>query len=404
MSTSLVSSNSNITQSLAAYKSEIIYELAGILDYWERNSVDTGQGGFYGAVDINNVPNLRADKSLILNSRILWTFSAAHHFNPKPGYRKLADRAFNYLNTFFWDTKNAGAYWSVKANGAPSDRNKQVYGEGFLIYAFSEYYKISGNLEALDKAKNLYQTLQIKCKDLKNGGYYEAFNADWEAIEDKAITQGKAGRRKSMNTHLHLIEAFANLYQVYPDAELRAEIERMLSLFHEKIIPNGRTQILFFSDDWSSKGEAVSFGHDIESAWLLLETSKTIKSPIWSNKMQVLAVNMAIEAAKGVDPEDGGMWHESTAGVLNTQKHWWPQAEAMVGFYNAYQLTGDQRFLQLSLNSWSFIKNKLKSPTGEWIWGIDEQEKSMTREGKIGPWKGPYHNSRACMEILKRLG
>ena len=207
-----------------------------------------------------------------------------------------------------------------------------------------------------------------------------------------------------MNTHLHLIEAFANLYQACPEPALKTEIETMLSIFHEKIIPNGRTQIQFFSDDWSPTTTAVSFGHDIESAWLLLETAETIRNSIWIDKMQVLAVSMALEAAKGVDTEDGGMWHENTAGHLNTQKHWWPQAEAMVGFYNAYQLTGDRHFFQRSLNSWSFIKNKLKSPSGEWMWGINERGQAMTREGKIGPWKGPYHNSRACMEMLKRLG
>lgn len=382
----------------------MLSELADILDFWKGNSVDAGQGGFYGAVDINNVPNLRADKGLILNARILWAFSAAHQISPKASYQSLADRAFHCLNTFFWDHKHAGAYWSLRPNGTPSDTHKQVYAEGFLIYAFSEYYKISGNLQALEKAKQLYAVLHEKSKDLKYGGYFEAFSENWAPIEDTVITQGKAHQTKSMNTHLHLIEAFANLYQVSPEPALKTEIETMLSIFHEKIIPNGRTQIQFFSDDWSPTTAAVSFGHDIESAWLLLESAETIRNSAWIDKMQVLAVNMALEAAKGIDPEDGGLWHENTAGHLNTQKHWWPQAEAMVGFYNAYQLTGDRHFFQRSFNSWSFIKNKLKSPSGEWLWGIDETGKPMTREGKIGPWKCPYHNSRACMEILKRLG
>jgi mannobiose 2-epimerase len=390
-------------QSPSTFKKEIKIELNEILTFWEKYSVDVENGGFYGAVDVNNVPNVQADKGLILNCRILWTFSAAYQMDPKQGYKKLANRTFNYLNTYFWDAKNKGAYWSVKSTGIPSDTHKQVYAEGFMIYAFTEYYKISKNPQALEKAKIIYQVLQDKCKDQKNGGYYEAYDATWKPIDDNTITQGKADQKKSMNTHLHLIEAFANLYQVYPDKKLKAEIETMLAIFHEKIIANGTTQTLFFTDDWSPRSEAVSFGHDIESAWLLLETAETIKNPTWIKKMKTLAINMAIEAEKGIDPKDGGMWNEKNQGHINTEKHWWPQAEAMVGYFNAFQLTGNKKFYALSLGSWSFIKSELKSPTGEWFWGIDEGKEPMMRNGKIGPWKGPYHNGRACLEILKRI-
>jgi len=364
----LLFAHSIFAQSPFAFKKEIRTELKQILSYWEKYSVDAEKGGFYGAVDVNNVPNTQADKGLILNSRILWTFSAAYQMDPKTAYKKLADRAFNYLNTYFWDAKNKGAYWSVKPDGTPSDTHKQVYAEGFMMYALAEYVKISKNPQALEKAKIIYQVLQTTCKDLKNGGYFEAYNESWMPIEDKTITEGKADQKKSMNTHLHLIEAFANLYQVYPDKNLKIEIENLLSIFYKKIIANGKTQTLFFTDDWSPRSEAVSFGHDIETAWLLLETAETIKNPIWIKKMKALAVNMAIEAEKGIDPKDGGMWNEKNQGHLNIQKHWWPQAEAMVGFYNAYQLTGNKKFYQLSLGSWSFIKSNLKSPTGEWLW------------------------------------
>lgn len=390
-------------QSLSTFKKEIKIELNEILAYWEKYSVDVENGGFYGAVDVDNVPIGQADKGLILNSRILWTFSAAYQMDAKPGYKKLADRAFNYLNTYFWDAKNKGAYWSVKSSGIPSDTHKQVYAEGFMIYAFAEYYKISKNPQALEKAKIIYQVLQTECKDQKNGGYFEAYDATWKPIQDNTITQGIVDQKKSMNTHLHLIEAFANLYQVYPDKKLKAEIETMLAIFHEKIIANGKTQTLFFTDDWTPRSEAVSFGHDIESAWLLLETAETIKNPMWIKKMKTLAINMAIEAENGIDPKDGGMWNEKNQGHINTEKHWWPQAEAMVGYFNAFQLTGNKKFYDLSIGSWSFIKSELKSPTGEWYWGIDEGKEPMIRNGKIGPWKGPYHNGRACLEILKRI-
>lgn len=390
-------------QSLSTFKKEIKIELNEILAYWEKYSVDVENGGFYGAVDVDNVPIGQADKGLILNSRILWTFSAAYQMDAKPVYKKLADRAFNYLNTYFWDAKNKGAYWSVKSSGIPSDTHKQVYAEGFMIYAFAEYYKISKNPQALEKAKIIYQVLQTECKDQKNGGYFEAYDATWRPIQDNTITQGIVDQKKSMNTHLHLIEAFANLYQVYPDKKLKAEIETILAIFHEKIIVNGKTQTLFFTDDWTPRSEAVSFGHDIESAWLLLETAETIKNPMWIKKMKTLAINMAIEAENGIDPKDGGMWNEKNQGHINTEKHWWPQAEAMVGYFNAFQLTGNKKFYDLSMGSWSFIKSELKSPTGEWYWGIDEGKEPMIRNGKIGPWKGPYHNGRACLEILKRI-
>ena len=379
-------------------------ELKNILTYWQKNAQDTIQGGFWGVVDVNNTPNQQANKGLILNCRITWTFAAAAStLKNEKSYPVLAKRGYEYLDKYFWDKKNGGGFWSVRYDGKPDDMHKQVYAQGFLIYSLAEYYKISKNKEALEKAKNLYNILKNKCKDPVYGGFYESFSSDWKPINDNTITEGKPNQTKSMNTHLHLIEAFANLYQIWPNPSLKQEIIHLLEIFDQKIIPNHKTQILFFNDQWSSQSEAISFGHDIESAWLLLETAKILNEPFWINKMKKLAINLAVESVKGLDFEDGGMYNETNLGKINTQKHWWPQAEAMVGFYNAFELTNDTTFLKLSINSWKFIEKKIKSPSGEWYWGLNERNEQMIEQGKIGPWKGPYHNGRACMEMIKRI-
>lgn len=385
------------------FRNEMSQELESILNYWIKNSIDNENGGFIGKVDGNDKTYPKADKGLVLNSRILWTFSAAYIHNPKPEYKMMADRAYTYLMKYFWDKKNGGGYWSVDYLGKPKEKHKQMYGQGFMLYGLSEYYRAFGDKAALNTAIKLFKLIEKHGFDKKNGGYFEVATEDWKITEDKVITQGKTDQKKSMNTHLHIIEPYTNLYRVWKDPFLKKQLYGLLANFTEKIIDKKtQTQILFLTDDWQPRSEIISYGHDIEASWLLLETAEVLHDKTWIEKIKPFSIGLSDAAQKGID-KDGGMFYEIDGSHLKTQKDWWPQAEAMVGFYNSYQISSDLKYFHQSIKSWDFIKKNLLAATGEWYWGVGADNKALTNMDKIGMWKCPYHNARACMEMIRRL-
>ena len=396
-------SDDSLNRQKKKFRAEVSKELDNILNYWINHTIDADNGGFIGKIDGNNIKYPQADKGLVLNSRILWTFSAAYHHEPKPAYKMMADRAYHYLMKYFWDKEHGGGYWSVDYLGNPKEKHKQMYGQGFMLYGLSEYYRAFGHKEALNSAIELFKLIEKHGFDQKNGGYFEVATQDWKLTDDKVITQGKSDQKKSMNTHLHIIEPYTNLYSVWPDPYLRLQLERLLGVFTEKIIhKKTNTQILFLTDDWQPRSEIISYGHDIEASWLLLETAEVLKNQNWIDKIKPYAVNLSISAKDGID-KDGGMYYESENGHMKTQKDWWPQAEAMVGFYNSFEITKDPKYFWQAQKSWEFIQKHLISPTGEWYWGINANNEALSKMDKVGMWKCPYHNARACLEMIRRL-
>lgn len=385
---------------LKTFKKEVREELNSILSYWISHTPDETYGGFVGQILADDEIIYEAERGLVMYSRILWTFSRAYLNDPKEAYRAIATRAYNYLWEHFWDKEYSGAFWSVDFKGNPKQTHKQIYGQGFLLYGLSEFYKAFGVNQALERAILVFKTIEKYGYDEEHGGYYEVGDRAWNIVEDKIITNGEA---KSMNTHLHIIEPYANLLTVWQDAVLRNRIEKLLKLFLEKIInPETNTQYLFFSKDWKPSSETVSFGHDIESSWLIYETAQILGNLELIEPVKQSTLKMAYESLKGID-KDGGMFNEKSDSHLNKEKHWWVQAEAMVGFFNAYELTNDIEFLKSVFQIWEFIKDKLVTNTGEWYWGIAQDNSIMTAEDKVGMWKCPYHNVRALIEVNERV-
>jgi mannobiose 2-epimerase len=380
-------------------------ELQAILQYWMQHTVDEKNGGFYGSVDNNNIPDQAAVKGLVLNSRILWAFSAAAMYDNNPQYKDMAGRAFQYIRQYFIDPIHSGAYWAVDATGKPVDTKKQTYGIAFCIYGLSEYVKLTQNEEALNIAIALYKTIEAQAKDLTGEGYIEAFQQDWTPIEDLRLSDKDSNTPKTTNTHLHIVEAYANLYEVWPDNGLRENIKNLLTIFDRFIIDKNTYHLnLFFNRDWQPQTSTWSFGHDIETAWLLQHCATVIQSSVYGQYFKTLAVKMTQATLNWVD-KDGALWNELdiSSKELNKQKHWWVQAEAMVGFYNAYQLTAKKTYRRLSSRNWQFIQRYLiDAVQGEWYWGIDENGQ-LLNEPKAGFWKCPYHNVRACLQLIDRL-
>jgi mannobiose 2-epimerase len=393
---------------ISLFRQEMQQELAAILKYWMQHTVDEERGGFYGRIDNNNTVYADAPKGCVLNARILWTFSAAASLTNDWGYAKMANRAFAYIRDHFVDHEYGGVYWSVTSKGELLDAEKQVYAMAFVLYACSEYYIALHSEPAKQLAIDLYRLLQQKSFDPVQGGYFEAFARNWEPIQDSRLSNKGANAKKTMNSHLHILEAYTCLYRIWPDAQLKQQIKGLLVNFDEHILDHNTGHLLLFFDErWQLKGEkTISYGHDIEASWLLLEAAKVIADDALITRMKALAIKMAEAVIIGLDV-DGGLWYEydTAHNRLIREKHWWPQAETLVGFYNAWQLSDRHEFLQYTYNNWAFIKQYIRdNKNGEWFWGVYEDHSVMPSQDKVGLWKCPYHNGRACMEIIKRIG
>ncbi len=396
-----------IEQRLSVYKKELSAELGHIMDYWIDNTPDIAGGGFYGRIDNDNKVMPGSPKGSVLNARILWSFSASYNLTGKKEYLESAERAYQYIINHFLDKEYGGVYWTVDHAGNKLDTKKQVYASAFAIYASSEYYKASGLEDALDEAVKLFRLLVNKSFDRDKTGYLEAFTEDWQPIGDLRLSAKDANEKKTMNTHLHVLEGYTNLYRVWPDAELNEQIRLLLNNFLDHFIDAETGHLnLFFDEDWNKRSTLVSYGHDIEAAWLLLDSAEAIGHEELIVKLRSAAINISGAALEGLD-SDGGLWYEyePVEDHLIKEKHWWVQAEAMLGFFNTWQITGDEQYLDLSIMNWGFVKDKiLDKKNGEWFWGINESGQVMKAEDKAGLWKCPYHNSRACIEIMKRIG
>ena len=388
-----------------SFKLEMQEELDNILRYWIDYTQDS-HGGFEGRIDNENSVYAEAPKGSVLNARILWTYSAAYNATGNDEYLKIADKAYHYISEFFIDKKFDGVYWSVNYKGEPLDTKKQVYAIAFVVYALCEYYTSTKNEEAKTTAIRLYHLIEKYSCDKLTGGYFEAFSRNWSALEDLRLSAKDANEKKTMNTHLHILEAYSNLYRIWPSKELEHQLRELVNIFLHHII-NAETGHLelFFDENWNVKSETISYGHDIEASWLLLEASEALKDEELITRCKTVSVKMANAVVEGLD-SDGGLWYEyeTSKHHLVKQKHWWPQAEAMVGFVNAWQVSKDEKYLLYALQNWHFIKSYIiNKQDGEWFWGINEDYSVMKNEDKVGIWKCPYHNSRACLEIIKRL-
>lgn len=395
----------DINKNLLQYKNEVEAELNNILSWWSVYMIDNSSGGFYGSVSNKNIPDREAPKGIVLNSRILYTFSAAYNFTKEKSYLDIANRAYQYILNFFIDNEQGGVYWSVDSKGIMLEGKKQIYGLAFCIYGLAEFYKINKNNQALQFAIDLYHVIEKHSYDESKHGYIEAFTREWNDTGDLRLSDKDDNERKTMNTHLHIIEAYANLYSAWKDGVLRTKIGSLLEVFDSYFVNKDNYHLnLFFNENWVAKSILISYGHDIEAAWLLQRCAEIAGHNYFENHFKELSVFMTNAATQGLD-DDGGMWYEFNPdeNYLIKEKHAWCQAEAMIGFYNAFQLTHDKKYIELSKRSWSFIQKNIQDKIdGEWFWGVYEDGSVMNKE-KAGFWKCPYHSSRACIEIIQRI-
>lgn len=373
-----------------------------ILSFWTRQMVDPN-GGFYGRIDGRGKLHEQSDKAVILNTRILWTYAAAFQVTGNPKHKMMADRAYEYLVKHFIDTHNGGVYWMVDYQGHVVSDKKQVYAQAFAMYAFAEYHKINEYKRAKDHAIRLFELIESHSFDAERNGYFEAMDAEWKPLDDVRLSDKDMNATKTMNTHLHVLEAYTNLYRIWPDKSLNQQLKNLIGLMSTTFVTDSGHFKLFFNDDWKLLSHEISFGHDIEGSWLLCEAAEALHDEALSEEVNQVAVKMVDAALRGLD-SDGGLMNEAgPEGITDSDKHWWPQAEALVGLVNAWQITGEPKYFDQLHKVWGFTKAHLIDKEGEWFWKVNKHGDVDLQEDKTGPWKCPYHNGRAMIELMNRL-
>ena len=387
-------------------ENEVLTNLThNILPFWSDRMVDNKNGGFYGRIDSNNKVYPGEDKGGILNARILWTYSSAYRILKDTAYLRLATRSKEYIMAHFIDKQYGGAYRSVKSNGAPSDTRKQIYTQSFFIYGLCEYYRATGDTESLNCAKQIFELFEKYALDTQTGGYFEVFTRDWHRSHELLIGEKSVNDEKTMNTHLHIMEAYTNLYRVWPDKRVGDELKNLVILFLDKIIDAKTYHLICFMDkNWNRTSEIDSYGHDIESSWLLNEAADLLHNSVLSGRVKLVSIKVANAALDGLQA-DGSMIYEKdlSSNLTNNERSWWVQAETVVGCFNVFEMTGDEKYLEKSLNCWKYTKNQIvDNKAGGWFSSVSES--GVPGHGdKGGFWVCPYHNSRMCMEIYERV-
>lgn len=386
---------------------ELRRELYNILNFWSSHTVDEEFGGFTGEVDANGKIVPGAEKGLVLNARILWSFSVAYNFLHEEKFLQLAHRAYDYLINHFWDKEYGGLVWAVDYKGAVSNSRKQIYGQGFGIYGLSEYYKATGKQESLDYAIKLFDLIEQHSYDAVHGGYLEALSADWQPLEDMRLSAKDANSPKSMNTHLHILEPYSNLFRVWKNDKLQDRMKSLVRVFLDKILNNrtGHLQ-LFFDMDWSVQSNMISYGHDIEGAWLVNEAAELVGDPDLLKESQQKTLKMVEAVMNEGMADDHSLLYEYDfdEGKMHTDRHWWVQGEAMVGLLDAYGHSGNEQFYKMFLKIWQYIQEHVVDhENGGWFGLIGDDGKPLPNEVKAGFWKCPYHNTRALIESIERI-
>ena len=376
--------------------------LENIIPFW-KSLRDDEYGGYYGWMDYDLKLDKKAVKGCILNSRILWFFSNAYTLLKDESLLEEAKHGFAFMKEHCMDKENGGIFWSIKYSGEPEDTTKHTYNQAFAIYALSSYYEASGDEEALNMAKGLFRIIEERCTD--DIGYKEAFDKEFHEIENDKLSENGVIAQKTMNTLLHVFEAYTELYRVAKLPEVKERLKWIMDTFAQKVYnPKLHRQEVFFDAKMNSIIDLHSYGHDIETAWLIERGVEVLGEKEYEEKMTPITKDLTAQIYK-IAFDGHSLANECEKGVVNTHRIWWVQAETVVGFLNGWKMNPDKpEYLEAAQNEWEFIKEYVidKRSGSEWFWEVDENGNPYPGRPIVEPWKCPYHNGRMCFEVIKR--
>lgn len=372
-----------------------------ILPFW-MNLRDEEHGGYYGLVDFDLQVDKTAEKGCILNSRILWFFARAAQVTGREDLKDHARHAYRFLQDHCLDKEYGGVYWSLTYDGQPLDTTKHTYNQAFAIYALAAYYRLTGEVQALETARQLFALIETHCTDAE--GYLEAFTRDWQPESNEKLSENGVMAAKTMNTLLHVFEGYAGLYEATLEEAVGEAMRRILDIYAQKIYaPDLHRQLVFFDEHYHSIIDLYSYGHDIESSWLIDWGCGLLGDEELSAR--IAAINSDLARAILEKAYRGhSVINECERGKDDLTRVWWVQAEAVLGFVNEYQKSGRTEFAAAAADVWQYITEHFvdRRPGGEWFWCLDDQARPSDRRPIVEPWKCPYHNGRMCLELMRR--
>lgn len=376
--------------------------LEKIIPFWKALK-DEEFGGYYGYMDYDLKVDTNAVKGCILNSRIMWFFSNAYTLLKDESLLVEAKHGFSFMKEHCMDKENGGIFWSIKYNGEPEDTTKHTYNQAFAIYALSSYYEASKDEEALSMAKELFHIIEERCTD--EIGYKEAFDKEFHEIENDKLSENGVIAQKTMNTLLHVFEAYTELYRVAGIPEVKERLMWIMDTFADKVYnPKLHRQEVFFDAEMNSILDLHSYGHDIETAWLIDRGVEVLGEKKYEEKMTPITKDLTAQIYK-VAFDGHSLANECEKGVVNTHRIWWVQAETVVGFLNGWNKNPDKpEYLEAAQNTWEFIKKYVVDSRegSEWFWEVDPEGVPYPERPIVEPWKCPYHNGRMCFEVIRR--
>ena len=377
--------------------------LNDIIPFW-KNLRDDEFGGYYGYMDYNLKLDKKAVKGCILNSRITWFFANAYTLLKDESLLEEAKHGFAFMKEHCMDKENGGIFWSMKYDGTPEDTTKHTYNQAFSIYALSSYYEATHDEEALVMAKELFHIIETKCTD--EIGYKEAFDKEFHEVENDKLSENGVIAEKTMNTLLHVFEAYTELYRVAKLPEVKERLEWIMDTFADKVYnPKLHRQEVFFDRNMNTILDLHSYGHDIETAWLMDRGVEVLGEKKYEEKMTPITKDLTAEIYK-VAFDGHSLANECEKGVVNVHRIWWVQAETVIGFLNGWQKDPSRtEYLEAAKSEWQFIKDHVmdKRQGSEWFWEVDPSGKPYEGRPIVEPWKCPYHNGRMCFEVIRRL-
>ena len=385
------------------YKEEIERHLIyDIIPFWKKLR-DDEYGGYFGYVDYDLNIDENAVKGCILNNRITWFFSNAYVVTSDDSLLAEARHGYEFLRDKCWDHDNDGVFWSLNYDGTPADTTKHTYNQAFAIYALSSYYEVSHDAEALNLAFELFDIIEEKCRDEE--GYLEAFTYDFRPESNEKLSENGVMADRTMNTLLHVFEGYSELYRVSHNEKVGEKMRWILDVFASKIYnPERHRQEVFFNSEYETLIDLISYGHDIESAWLIDRGVEILGDPEYEAKIgpvtRDLTANIYKTAFNG-----HSLPNECESGVVDEKRVWWVQAEALLGFLNGYRKTPEHtEYLEAAEAEWEFIREHVIDPRcREWFMHVDAQGNPERGRPIVEEWKCPYHNGRMCIEV-SRLG
>jgi mannobiose 2-epimerase len=397
----------SLTERLAVLAERMMRELCDdLIPFWLA-LYDPQHGGHYGHVDLAGTINRTAPKTAIVVARLLWFLSTVGYVFGDGRCLEQAARTKAFLLNRVYDRARGGLFWAVTHDGRPADPTKHLYAQAFGIYSLSSHAATAGDAEALGAAKELFVLLESRVRRAE-GGYAEAFDAAWQPIEDRRIAWQGGARTITANSHIHLVEAYTALVRAWPSPGPRAALADLVRFILDRFVtPDGTSLYQALDADLRPLPSAPSFGHDIEASWLLDDAGDALGDAALQQRLRRVAASLATAAASRAQLRDGGFLSSAIRADAASvpPRVWWVQAEAIVGLVNVAQQGGPPGMMTRAEALWGFIERvMIDRENGEWFEAVDGNGRPLPDRPKVGPWKEPYHQARACLEIMRRAG